>query len=146
MSKKITVYIDPKDKVSDELLSFLSEHELFFKVHDISEKPLTENQISRLVCHFNLDHFLNTESKAFKKNKLDTSLPDRSDVVRLMAEENNLLKTPIVTTNRLLTVGFNRQALIDMLELRTNGDDPLAKADGEKEVSEKSRSKSKVAQ
>jgi len=144
MNKKVTVYIDPEEKVSDELLGFLSEHELNVRVHDISKKPLTEVQISGLLCHFNLDHFLNTDSRGYKKNKLDRSLPEREEVIRLMAEENSLLKTPIITTNRLMTVGFERQALMDMLQLRTNGDDPLSKSKEEKEPGEKSRTKSKV--
>ena len=145
MMKNVTVFIDPKEKTSDELLSFLSEHELYPQIHDISKRPLTEGQISRLLCHFNLDHFLNTESKAYKENKLDKLLPERIEVIRLMAGENGLLRTPIITTNRLMTVGFDRQALIDMLQLRTNGDDPLAKAEEKKELSEKSRAKNIVS-
>jgi arsenate reductase-like glutaredoxin family protein len=134
MLKRVEIYTDPKDPLCSEAQSFLEEQEVLLQVHDVKQQPLSSRQISRLIRHFDLRHFLNETSQVYKKNKLDKSLPGREEVIELMATDNDLLRKPIIVAGRLMTVGCNRDKIIEMLQLKVNGDEPGNKSNSGRET------------
>lgn len=134
MLKRVKIYTDPKDPLCSEAQSFLEEQEVLLQVHDVKQQPLSSMQISRLIRHFDLRHFLNEASQAYKKNKLDKSLPEREEVIELMATDNDLLRKPIIVAGRLMTVGCNRDKIIEMLQLKVNGDESGTGSNNSKEA------------
>ncbi len=127
MLKKVTLYTDPKDSQCNEAKSFLEENEVSLVIHDLRSSPLMRPEISRLLRHFNLNHFLNNQSMSYKKFKLDKEMPDRAEVFDLIADDNDLLIKPIIVFGRLMTVGFNKAKIMEMLQIKSNGSDPEEK-------------------
>jgi len=125
MLKRVKLYTDPGDPLCSEAKTFLEEQEVLLQIHDIKQDPLSSMQISKLIRHFDLRHFLNEASHSYKKNKLDKLLPNREEVIELMAKDNELLRKPIIVAGRLMTVGCNRDKIIEMLQLKDNGDRPV---------------------
>ncbi len=123
MLKKVILYTDPKESQCKEAKSFLEEHEVSLVIHDLRSSPLLRSDISRLLRHFNLKHFLNSQSKAYKKLKLDKNLPERAEVFDLIADDNDLLVKPIIVSGRLMMVGFNKAKIMEMLQIKSNGSD-----------------------
>lgn len=115
MNKKVTLYGNAKDPGFKEVQDYLEEQEVNLHIHNIGKEPLRHMEISGLIRHYNLHHFLNTNAKSFKKNKLDKALPDRQEVIDLIAQDNDLLNRPIIVTGRLMAVGYNREAIKEML-------------------------------
>jgi len=115
------MYIDLKESQCGEIKDFLQQHEIILQIRDITVKPLERPEISKLLRNFELTHFLNPESRLYKKNKLDVSTPVREEVYDLIASDNNLLRVPIIVYGRLMTVGCNIDKVTEMLQLKNNG-------------------------
>jgi regulatory protein spx len=143
MLKKVDLYLDPKDPHCQDIRSFLEEQEIDLHIHNIIKDPLSKGQLSGIIRHLDLKHFLNTESKIFKKNRLDKEIPARDEVLELLAEDNDLLRKPIIIAGRLMTVGCNRQKIIEMLQIKSNGSDPES---GRDERSQEGIGRSKEAE
>ncbi len=128
MRKQVIVYSDPKSADCQEVENYLTEQEVNFRVHDISAHPLDLRRIRSLVRHLDVRNFLDSRRPACHKYKLDNGLPERDDLLALLAEDNGLLRLPIVVAGRLMTVGACRRALDDMLQLKSSRDDSAEKA------------------
>lgn len=129
MLKTIELFLVPNDPGCKEVSSFLEEQEFRVKVRDLTREPLRLNEITRLMRHFNLKHFLNPEAKGFSKHHLNNTLPSRDELYQLMADDNELIKKPIVVAGRLMVVGPNIPKIKEMLQIRSNGNgaDPTKK-------------------
>ena len=121
----VDLYIAPNDPDCSEIKKFLEQQDLKLQIRDLATKPLEAHEIAALIRHFDLKHFLNTSSKAYTKKKLDQTTPDRNEIIQLMAEDNDLIKKPIIVAGRLMVVGPNRHKIIQMLQIRPNGSDPI---------------------
>ncbi len=115
MNKKVILYANTDDPCFGEIREYLEEQEVSLQVHNIAQRPLNYPEISELVRHYDLHHFLNTNSKSFKKNGLDKTLPSRQEVIDLIARDNDLLNRPIIITGRLMAIGYNREMIREML-------------------------------
>jgi len=125
MRRVVNLYMAPNEPGCIEIKEFLEQQDLKLLIRDVEIKPLVVDEIAELVRHFNLKHFLDTSSKIYTKKKLDKILPDRREVIQLMADDNNLIKKPIVVVGRLMVVGANRQKVMEMLQIKSNGSDPI---------------------
>lgn len=124
MLKEVLIYIDSKDRQCDEIKDYLEQQEVHLLIRDIKEKPLKSSEVSDILKHYDLGNFLNTESKLYKKNKLDKSMPTRKEVIKLIASDNELLRLPIIVYGRLMTVGCNQDKVSEMIMVRNNGNNP----------------------
>ena len=114
----------PDDPGCLEVREFLQQQDVRLLIHDIQKNPLNVEEINRLFRHFNLRQFLNSSSKVYSKRRLDSFLPERDELVKMMAEDNDLIKRPVVLAGRLMVVGPNRAKIIEMLQIKSNGSDP----------------------
>lgn len=113
--KKVDMYLDPDDVNSRTHIQFFENLDLVLRTHDVKNKPLNAEQIRRLVCHYDIIHFLNPNHKNYKKHKLDSAAVDRNEIIGLIEQDNLLLRLPIIVIGRLLTIGFNEKRITEML-------------------------------
>ncbi len=125
MKSIVDLYMVPNDPACNEIKEFLEQADLKLKIHDLATKPLEADEIAALIRHFDLKHFLNTSSKTYTKNKLDKTITERDEIIQLMADDNDLIKKPIIVSGRLMVVGPNRRKIMEMLQIRPNGSDPI---------------------
>jgi arsenate reductase-like glutaredoxin family protein len=109
------------DTKCEEIRNFIEAAGIILDIRDIEKQPLTDREISRLVGHFDLRHFLNPLSRAYSKHHLDESLPERDEIIRLITEDHTLLRRPIISTGRLVTIGCDKKSVSDMLQIGSNG-------------------------
>ncbi len=125
MLRRVDFYTDPEEPGCDEIKEFLTTLDLDLRIRDLSSRPLGAVELERLIRHIDMKHFVNPASKAFKKFRLDKVLPSRKEVIDLIASDNELLRKPIVVAGRLMTVGCNRFKIMEMLQIKNNGSDPI---------------------
>lgn len=121
MLKKVVMYIKPLMIQCEDVKEYLIEQDVNLQVRDIKADPLGRPEISRLLRHFDLKHFLDINSKTYKKNKIEKSMPERDEIISMMADDNDLLRVPIIVAGRLMTIGCNREKISEMLQIRRNG-------------------------
>ena len=73
---------------------------------------------------------LYTEEELIQKIKdLDTSPANRQKILELLVEDIGLLRKPIVVSGRLMTMGYDRRKIMDMLQIKDNGKGQECQAD-----------------
>lgn len=131
------------DEQCAETRRFIEDAGVDLDIRDLEKKPFTEDEIRRLVGYFSIEYFLNPLSKSFAKFGLDRELPERHQVIKMMAEDNSLIRRPIIRTNRLFTIGCDRRRISEMLQISMNGrqstDDDHDNGPGHQRVSSSSK-------
>ncbi len=118
MKKRVTLFTNPDDPGCKNVEKFLIEQDVILKVHDIKTRPLDFKQISNLLKNFDLQHFYNSNGHSGgKKKTIETETPDRNTIIEKMAEDNSLLRLPLILSERLLTVGDNTNRIGIMLQI-----------------------------
>jgi arsenate reductase-like glutaredoxin family protein len=112
------------DELCVEIRKFIENAGVLLDVRDISEKPLSEEELIRLIGHLEITHFLNTLSESYTKYRLDKSLPSRDQIIKLLARDYTLLRRPIVRAARLVTIGCDKRKIADMLQIKSDGESP----------------------
>ncbi len=115
--KRATFYTFSNDTACDSAKKFVEDAGVLLTVRNIEEKPLTVRELKGLIGHISVKHFLNTASPEYTKFNIDEKLNDRDEVFEIISENNSLLRRPIVTTARLVTVGCDKRKLADMLQI-----------------------------
>ena len=127
--KRATFYSYGDDSNCTETKSFIEEAGYILNTRDISKSKLSYDELNKLIGHVSIKHFLNQLSSSYSKNKLDKELPGREEILKLMAEDYTLLRTPIIKTARLVTVGCNQKRIMEMLQI-TLTQEPSKEVDG----------------
>ena len=79
-------------------------------------KGLSVEELDRLIGKRDYRQFLNSRNALFRKMGMKTDPPPREDALRLMSENPNLIKRPIVKKGNKLLLGFDAAALADALD------------------------------
>jgi len=109
------------DEKCAEIKKFLEDSGVVLEFRDIEKKPLTEDELWRIMGHLSASHFLNPASDSFEKHRLAETMPARSQLIKMVVEDHTLLRKPIIRTARLLTVGCDKQKITEMLKLNGDG-------------------------
>jgi arsenate reductase-like glutaredoxin family protein len=134
MALKRALYITYGDEERcSDTRRFIEDAGIDLDIRDIKKNPLTEDELKRLLGWFEITHFLNPGSPSFEKNGLDKTLPDRADILRMIVEDQSLLRRPIIKAGRLLTVGCDRRKIADMLQISANGKGGDSEKEGQAE-------------
>lgn len=121
MLKRAQFYFRNPCPGAEEAKEFLEEHGVLVVERDIDKRPLVKRELTAILGYLDPRHYLNTASPAYTKNKLDENLPPRNELLQLILEHQDLLRHPIITSGRLVTIGNNRQQLIEMFQIKVSG-------------------------
>jgi regulatory protein spx len=83
---------------------------------DYARKPLTAEEINTIFGPESLADFLNTRHAIYKERRLADELPARDELIKLILDEPNLLRRPIVRCGKQVVIGFDREALTKLME------------------------------
>lgn len=115
--RHVTYITYAEDDRCREIRRLIEEAGIIVDVRDLGAQPLSREELDQVLGHIDPRHYLNPLSKAYAKHKLDTGLPPRDELLQLIAEDNTLLKRPIIKTNRLMTIGCDKEAVAVMLQI-----------------------------
>ena len=110
------------DERCDEIRKFIEGAGIRLDIRDLSVSPLTVEEMDHMFGHNPLSYFINTASSEYSRLGLDRKMPERLEMLKLMAENPGLLRRPIVMNTRLLTVGCNKDKIAEMLQISRNGE------------------------
>ena len=78
---------------------------------DYAKQPLSAAELKELFAGRDPREFLNKRSPAFKAKGLAGKQLSAADAIRLMAEDPNLIKRPLVIIGKEILAGFDRELL-----------------------------------
>jgi arsenate reductase-like glutaredoxin family protein len=118
--RRATYWIFGEDEKAMEQKALLEQYGVEIDLRDLSKRPLTEREVAGVIGHLDLRHFINPTSPSYEKHNLDEKMPSREELVKLIAADNSLLRRPIIRTTRLMTIGFDKNKIGEMLQVDFN--------------------------
>jgi len=92
----------------------LEELGLNLDVRDLIREPLNRNELTDLIGSTDVREFLNPASSLFKQRRMRCSPPTKSEAIRLMMEDPNLIRRPIIIKGKRKVFGFEESVLKDL--------------------------------
>ena len=119
--KRARFYTTDKDERCLDARKFIEEAGVSLEVRDIERNPLSFDELSALYGYCDLSHFVDQMSDAYAKHGLDKKLPERDELLELMASDHSLIRRPIIKSTRLMMVGCDKKKIAEMLQIGQNG-------------------------
>ena len=82
---------------------------------DLDKERLTEAELDELIGERDYKEFLNTRNELYRRRKMKEHPPSRSEAIRLMAKEPNLIRRPVVMRGSQMLLGFDEEAYRKLL-------------------------------
>ena len=76
---------------------------------------LSVNQLDQLIGKRDYRLFLNSRNELYRERGMKDNPPSRVEALRLMSENPNLIKRPILVKGREIVLGFDEPALRSLL-------------------------------
>ncbi|BBH24937.1 hypothetical protein Back11_62820 [Paenibacillus baekrokdamisoli] len=108
--KKLTIYEYPKCGTCRSAIKSLKSKGYELETHNVFETAPSVEVLADLITRSGLDikKFFNTSGEVYKEMGLKDVLPGMSDAekIALLASNGRLIKRPVVTDGKQVTVGF----------------------------------------
>jgi arsenate reductase-like glutaredoxin family protein len=79
--------------------------------HDLGKDRLTAEQLDALIGRRNYIDFLNPRNELYRQRKMKEHPPVRDEALKLMAQEPNLIRRPIVIRGGQMVLGYDEEGL-----------------------------------
>ena len=94
--------------------AFLTEQGAELDSIDLNQ-GLSVAQLDKIIGKRDYRKFLNTRNELYRNMKMKDHPPSREAALRLMSENPNLIKRPIVIKGRTIVLGFDPERLSELL-------------------------------
>jgi arsenate reductase len=78
-------------------------------------RGLTIAELDQLIGKRDYRLFLNSRNELYRERGMSDNPPPRAEALRLMSENPNLIKRPILVKGREIVLGFDEEALSGLL-------------------------------
>ena len=78
---------------------------------DLGKEPLSEAELEALIGSAEVTAFLNTRSASYRQHGFGDQPPTKAQAIRLMAQDPNLIKRPIIVNGHTKVLGFDQGKL-----------------------------------
>ena len=83
--------------------------QLYFR--DLAKQRLSPAELEKLIGDRDYTEFLNSRNELFRKKKMAENPPTRKEAIRLMAQEPNLIRRPVIVAGGRVVVGFDEEGI-----------------------------------
>jgi arsenate reductase-like glutaredoxin family protein len=78
-------------------------------------KGLTVAELDALIGKDDYRKFLNSRNELYRERNMKDNPPPREEALRLMSENPNLVRRPLLVKGRTVVAGFDPKAMQDLL-------------------------------
>ena len=80
-------------------------------IRDLSKDRLSAVEIEKLIGNRDYRDFLNTRNELYREKNMKENPPSREEAIRLMAEEPNLIRRPVIAAGGRVVLGFDEKGI-----------------------------------
>jgi arsenate reductase-like glutaredoxin family protein len=84
--------------------------------HDLGKERLTAEQLDALIGPRNYLEFLNPRNELYRQQQMKEHPPARDAALKLIAQEPNLIRRPIVIRGEKMVLGYDEEGLKRLAE------------------------------
>jgi len=81
------------------------------ELRNLDTERLTAEELETLIGARDYRMFLNPRNELYRRRKMGEKPPSRSEAIRLMAGEPNLIRRPVVISGERVVLGYDEAAL-----------------------------------
>ena len=78
---------------------------------DLDKERLTADELERLIGDRDHRDFLNTRNELYRRKNMKENPPSRSEAIRMMAKEPNLIRRPVILAGGRVVLGLDEEAI-----------------------------------
>jgi Spx/MgsR family transcriptional regulator len=83
--------------------------QLYFR--DLAKQRLSADELEKLIGRRDHKQFLNPRNDLYRQRKMKDNPPSRSEAIRLMAKEPNLIRRPVILAGGRIVLGFDENGI-----------------------------------
>jgi Spx/MgsR family transcriptional regulator len=83
--------------------------QLYFR--DLARERLSAAELEKLIGRRDYTEFLNTRNELYRDKNMKENPPSRTEAIRLMAREPNLIRRPVVVAGGRVVIGFDEKGM-----------------------------------
>jgi arsenate reductase (glutaredoxin) len=83
--------------------------QLYFR--DLGKQRLSAAELEKLIGKRDYTQFLNSRNELYRKKKMKDHPPSRTQAIRMMAKEPNLIRRPVIVAGGRVVVGFDENGI-----------------------------------
>ena len=83
--------------------------QLYFR--DLAKERLSSAELEKLIGRRDYTEFLNTRNEIYRKENMKEEPPSRTQAIRMMAKEPNLIRRPVIVAGGRVVVGFDEDGI-----------------------------------
>ncbi len=87
--------------------AFLENKAVELHFRDLDKERLSAEELEKLIGTRDHTEFLNTRNDLYRERNMKENPPDRGEAIRLMAENPNLIRRPVVLAGGRVVLGFD---------------------------------------
>ncbi len=93
----------------------MQEKGVELEFRDLATERLSAAELNRLIGDRDYKLFLNTRNDLYRERKMSEHPPSRAEAIKLMVENPNLIRRPIVIRGKKIVLGFDEDALAKLI-------------------------------
>jgi arsenate reductase-like glutaredoxin family protein len=86
-----------------------------FDEREYGKSPLSEKELREIIGDRPIENFLNTRTPLYRDMKMKQHPPSKSEAIKLMLKDPNLLRRPVIIVGKTVLTGFDEAALKKIL-------------------------------
>lgn len=86
------------------------EEKIPFDSRDLDKERLSEAELDQLIGGRDYQEFLNTRNQLYRERDMRQHPPSRSEAIKLMAKNPNLIRRPLLIRGSQVFLGFDEAA------------------------------------
>src|SRR5258707_13489315 len=83
---------------------------------DLDKQRLSEAELEELIGDRDYKEFLNTRNELYRTRNMKENPPSRTEAIKLMTKEPNLIRRPVVFRGSQMVLGFDEKAYRKFLQ------------------------------
>jgi Spx/MgsR family transcriptional regulator len=91
--------------------SFMEKRGFQLYFRDLAKERLSSAELEKLIGNRDYTEFLNSRNELFRRKKMRENPPSRKEAIRMMAQEPNLIRRPVVVAGGRIVVGFDEDRI-----------------------------------
>ena len=89
------------------------ENNISYEFQNLKKEPLEENFLRDVVRQLGLDVVVNSKGMTYRKLGLKDKNLSEEDLIKVLLEEQGMIKRPLVENKGRFRIGFDEQELLD---------------------------------
>ena len=87
-----------------------------FEEREYGKNPLSEKELREIIGEGPIEHFLNTRTPLYREKNMKQKAPSKDEAIKLMLEDANLLRRPVIIKGKMKLAGFNEAEVKELLQ------------------------------